>query len=341
MRELAHTRTLPVVPSAPRDHRAANDPTARWREFLAGELDCPVTVVYTRARKLPIRVRPYRTGPRGRRTTGLEVRMHAMFDAAPPEVHQAVASWIRSGNRAPRACRLLDDWIHRSLAALPPPKERAERLIARGHHRDLAELLADVLATDFARDEALHARPPRITWGRRGPSRSRGGLRLGSYDPDLHRVRIHPALDQPAVPLWFVRYVVFHEVLHALHPPVKDADGRWIHHGREFRRRERAYADYRRVLAWEKAHLRALVRSARRGEPMEFAPESLALTRPLAANVAPAEAARKNVARATEPAPGASSAGAKGAPRAEAPRALDDDALLPRAVRFLQRLLFD
>lgn len=316
---------MPDAPKPPHSAlRASDDPTARWREFLAAELDCPVTVVYTRARKTPIRVRTFRAGARGARITGLEVHMHAMFDAAPPDVHEAVASWIRSGRRAPRACRRLDDWIQEGLAQLPPPKERAERLVARGHHRDLAELLKDVLATDFAHDPSLHARPPRITWGRRAPSRSRGGLRLGSYDPDLHRVRIHTALDQPGVPLWFVRYVVFHEVLHALHPPVKDADGRWIHHGREFRKRERAYADYRRVLVWEKEHLRALVRSARRGEPMKLASEPLA--RPLAANVA-----QPSTAKAPLP----------NAPIPPSKPAADADALLPRAVRYLQRLFFD
>ncbi|MBI5362046.1 MAG: M48 family metallopeptidase [Planctomycetes bacterium] len=287
------------------------DPAARWRAYLATELDCPVTVVYTRARKTPIRVRTQRTGPRGSRISGLEVRMHAMFDAAPPEIHKAVASWIRSGHRAPRACRLLDDWIQASLAKLPPPRERKEHAHASGHHRDLATMLADVLATDFARDAQLHARPPRITWGRRAPSRSRGGLRLGSYDADLHRVRIHPVLDQPAVPDWFVRYVVFHEVLHALHPPVKGADGSWIHHGREFRAREKRYADYRRVLAWEKQHLRALVRSARRGEPIPIATEAFAFTQPVAA-------------RASVPAV-----------------EREQEGLLPRAVRLLQQLLFD
>ncbi|MBK7875653.1 MAG: M48 family metallopeptidase [Planctomycetes bacterium] len=339
---------MPDAPTPPHSAlRASDDPTARWREFLAAELDCPVTVVYTRARKMPIRIRTFRTearGARGARITGLEVRMHAMFDTAPPDVHQAVASWIRSGNRASRACRVLDDWIQHGLAQLPPPKERSERLVARGHHRDLAELLKDVLATDFARDASLHARPPRITWGRRAPSRSRGGLRLGSYDPDLHRVRIHPALDQPAVPLWFVRYVVFHEVLHALHPPVKDSDGRWIHHGREFRKKERAYADYRRVLAWEKEHLRALVRSARRGEPMKLGPEPFALARPIAANVAQPSTdrtPRANAAVPSSPPSAGALPAASVAPKGREPRPAGDGALLPRAVRYLQRLFFD
>jgi hypothetical protein len=297
------------VTHAPHDERY---PTAGWSEFLAAELDCPVTVVFTCARKTPLRVRPYRTGARLARTSALEVRMHAMFDAAPPDVRRAVASWIRSGKRAPRAGRLLDDWIQESLARLPAPRERNGTLRTRGHHYDLAALLADVLATDFAGEQTLRARPPRITWGRRAPSKSRGGLRLGSYDADLHRVRVHPVLDQPAVPEWVVRYIVFHEVLHALLPPVKGADGCWIHHGREFRAREKRYGDYRRVLTWEKQHLRAPVRSARSATPIPLENELHA--RPLAAHSSPAR------------------------PSPPTERA---EGLLPRAARMLQRLLFE
>lgn len=256
--------------------RASCDAAARWRAFLEAELDCPVVIVATRARKTPLRVRPL---PRGharasvsfRRNRGVELRMHAMFDAAPIEVQRAVASWIRSGERAPRATRTIDAWIEAGLAELPPPPVRVERLRARGHRYDLERILADVLATDLAGEATLRARPPHVTWGSRAPSRTRGGLRLGSYDPDLHRVRIHTALDQPAVPEWFVRYVVFHECLHAVHPPKRGDDGRWIHHGADFRAREAVYPDYRRVLAWERANLRALARSARKGVPMAAA----------------------------------------------------------------------
>lgn len=284
-------------------------PLERWREFLELELDCEVRVVFTRARKTPIRIRPLRTS----RARGLEVRMHAFFDAAPPEVQRAVASWIRSGERAPRACRVLDEWIEAGLERLPAQPLRASELESRGAHYDLEQLLDELLAADFRSDAVLHARRPAVTWGRRNGSRSRGSLRLGSYDPDVNRVRLHPVLDQPGVPEWFVRYVVFHECLHAIFPPRRDASGRWIHHGREFRARENAYADYPRVLAWEKRNLRALVRSARSGGPI-----ALPIEKPAAA-VSATSAQRDRDAR------GKAGAAANGA---------------ERALRFLQTLLF-
>ena len=99
--------------------------------------------------------------------------------------------------------------------------------------------------------------------GRRGKSRARRSLQLGCYVKDAHLVRIHAVLDQVAVPEWFVRFVLFHEILHAALPGEKRP------HGRAFRERERAHPDYPAAVAWQKKNLESLIRSARRGESIE------------------------------------------------------------------------
>lgn len=125
-----------------------------------------------------------------------------------------------------------------------------------------------LLRTEFESEFAEPDVRPLATWGRRGSKRTRYSLRLGSYDADFGVARIHPVLDQAAVPDWFVRYVVFHELLHAALPPMQGKGSRWIHHSAAFRRRERAYADYARAIEWEDRHIDALIRSARRGVPL-------------------------------------------------------------------------
>jgi hypothetical protein len=192
-----------------------------------------------------------------------------MFAEAPPPVHRAVASWIRSGNRAPRACAALDDWIATALDSAPVVP-RVDESDARGLHHDLAPLARGLAEREFAGDFGSAAPLPAITWGRRGPSRTRNSLRLGSFDPDPRLVRIHPVLDQASVPEWFVRFVLFHELLHAVHPPERGSDNRWVHHGALFRRREQGYVDYERAITWERRNLRALIKAARRGTA--FAP---------------------------------------------------------------------
>ena len=62
------------------------------------------------------------------------------------------------------------------------------------------------------------------------------------------------------VPRYFVEMVVFHEMLHQIHPPAVDGAGRRVVHGTEFRAAERRFPGYLRARAWEKAHLHLLLR---------------------------------------------------------------------------------
>jgi predicted metal-dependent hydrolase len=89
--------------------------------------------------------------------------------------------------------------------------------------------------------------------------RRRKSIRLGVYDHQTREIRIHPALDRPEVPHYFVEFIVFHEMLHQLFPSPPGA-GRKIHHPRAFRDRERAYPRYAEATRWEKAHLSLLLR---------------------------------------------------------------------------------
>jgi hypothetical protein len=241
--------------SAPRPHQdfSAED----WARFLSGQLGRAVRVRYGRARRQVIVAYPERSG--------LRVRMNQAFGRAPEPVRIAVADWLRVGRDARSACRALDDWIASIVGTLGPP--RLPRLLARGTHHDLAELLLELLASEF-RALAAERHPSGVTWGRRGPRGALRSLQLGSFDPETALIRIHPVLDQPAVPRWFVRYVVFHELLHCELNQACSAAKRSQHHGREFRRRENAYADTARALEWQERHLSALLRSARTGRPM-------------------------------------------------------------------------
>ncbi len=245
-----------------------------WQDYLGRELGRSVRVVYGRSRTVPVQARPLRCeGPLSEEVGGLELRLHAMFAQAPPRVRAALARWLAVGRRARRASRELDEWLDQALAALPPPARRLARAEPRGLVYDLRHLAEPLWRDPFAEDFVSIPRPT-LTWGRRGRSSSRRSLRLGSYDPRGHRVRLHPVLDQEAVPVWFVRFVLMHELLHAALPPKAGPGGRWIHHGPEFRRREAAYADHARALIWEQTNLPRLIQSARTGRPFRPAASS-------------------------------------------------------------------
>ena len=234
-----------------------------WGRFLSGELGVPVNVRSTRSRRAPLTLRRERILAR----PSLELRLHPFFEHAPEDVREAVVAWARSGRRARRACAQLTIWIEGEIDRLPPRPVDPASLSPRGRHHDLEPMLDDLLRTELS--EELAGKPrPLATWGRVAPSRTRGSLRLGSFDTERGLARIHPALDQPGVPGWFVRYVLFHELLHCVFPPHRDGQGRWIHHPPQLLARERAYPDHRRALEWEARRMGDLVRSARTQRPL-------------------------------------------------------------------------
>jgi len=100
----------------------------------------------------------------------------------------------------------------------------------------------------------------RITWG---PSvsrrRRRRSIKMGSFSVEDRVIRIHPALDQAAVPRYFVAWIVFHEMLHGKHE-VRRENGRRRFHSAAFLAEERTFPEYERACAWEKANLDRLLR---------------------------------------------------------------------------------
>jgi len=247
---------------------------ADWEGELGSALGYVVRVEYTRARSSPIQLRharPAELRERPELAQGWVVRLHRVFAEAPPTIRADLASWIRVGRRARRACRELGAWTQQAITSLPTQPAPRARLEAKGLAHDLDELAKGLLSVEFRDDFDLFRQPPPMTWGRRVKSRTRGRLNLGSFSPRTGIVRIHPVLDQEAVPSWLVRYVLFHELLHAALPSERDASGRIRHHGPIFRRREREYSDYGRALEWERKYLPRLLRSAKSGKPMRGA----------------------------------------------------------------------
>ena len=231
---------------------------ARWSEELSAALGLPIAVAFGRARRQVLVAKP--DGP------GWRLRLNERFAEAPPEVRAAVAAWLAKGRRARRASALLDAWIEelgRRLAATP---RRLPPLRTTGSTHDLVPLFARMEGEDLTRDERARLDRPHLSWGR-ATRKARRSLQLGSYDGELNLIRVHPVLDQPAVPAWFVRFILFHETLHALFPS-RRSGGRALHHPPEFRARERRLPTFERAETWQAEHIEALLRSARTGRPL-------------------------------------------------------------------------
>jgi hypothetical protein len=182
----------------------------------------------------------------------LRLRLHHMFLDAPAPVVRAVADYAGRGQR--RAGRLLDDFVRREQPRIRQHRdEHDEVLSARGRTYDLREIFDRLNDAHF--QGGVRAA---IGWGRTPGRRRRKSIRLGVYDHQTREIRIHPALDQPAVPRFFVDFIVFHEMLHQVFPS-SNGPGRRVHHPRAFRDREKAFPLYAQALRWERDNLRLLL----------------------------------------------------------------------------------
>ena len=123
----------------------------------------------------------------------------------------------------------------------------------RGRYHDLDLILANLRARYFPDSASVT-----IRWGRwSGRTRTRS-IRFGAYLPGEKLIRIHPALDQAFVPRSFVEFIVYHELLHYVIPPVR-VKGRYQIHSAAFRQREREFPAYAEAIAWRQRSLRRLL----------------------------------------------------------------------------------
>jgi hypothetical protein len=187
-----------------------------------------------------------------RNPSALTLRLHHMFLSAPESVLRAVADYAGRGHK--KAGPVLDAFIRGQEPLIRRQSSSPGILQARGRVFDLKEIFDQVNRSYF--QGGIQAR---IGWGRPPAKRTRRSIRLGVYDHQNREIRIHPALDRPLVPLYFVEFIVFHEMLHQLFPSPAGAL-RHIHHPRAFRDREKSFAHYALALRWERENLRSLLR---------------------------------------------------------------------------------
>jgi len=225
-----------------------NSPVSLERA-LALRIGRPVRLTLTQNRSTMVSARENRAAGT------LDLRVHRMFTAAPPAVVDALADWLR-GSRSQRIAQTVDRFIADNRHAIPSRPASPVRVVTQGGVHDLAAMYRAVNAEHF--DDAVQCH---ISWGKLPTVKRRRSIRLGSFVSESNLIRIHPYLDQRAVPGWFVAFIVFHEMLHAHLGIETGPNGRRRIHPPAFRRRERAHPDFDRAEAWldDPANLRRLL----------------------------------------------------------------------------------
>ena len=131
------------------------------------------------------------------------------------------------------------------------------RMEPRGQHHDLETLYHELNASYFRGQICA-----RITWAKRKrcgtPPRHHKSLRMGSYSVEDQLIRIHPTLDRPDVPRFYVAWIIYHEMLHQKHQ-IPLVAGRRCFHPPAFLAEERLFDEYERARRFEQQNLHRLL----------------------------------------------------------------------------------
>lgn len=92
-----------------------------------------------------------------------------------------------------------------------------------------------------------------VKWFGNPERKARHCRTLGAYYHEDKLIKIHKVLNHPDIPVYFVLYVVYHEMLHHVCPPKRDKKNkrRSTHH-KTFRECEKNFDAYVIAKKWEK-----------------------------------------------------------------------------------------
>jgi hypothetical protein len=208
-----------------------------WTDKLLAYFKVPAEIIIHENRTTYLRVETW--GGR------VKVHLHRLFAEAPSPVWEAIARYsVRRDRKALALIRQMANLYFSTHRIEAPPLEE------KGSVYDLGELYERVKKRYFQPDYQAS-----IGWSNR---KSPGAFRFvtfGSYDRQLNQIRINPLLDHPDVPLYFIEFIVYHEMLHGVCLPVIDRMGRARVHTAEFKEQEKLFAEFGAAKEWEKKSL--------------------------------------------------------------------------------------
>ncbi len=172
------------------------------------------------------------------------VSLHRMFLEAPQNVMEELACYLAKPKKGLSAA--VKAFIENGSQRLDYSSELdITRLETSGQVHDLRALYDEVNQSYF--DGQLDLK---ITWAGPHRPRNRSRVGLGRYYNTLKLIRIHRVLDQKAVPSYVVAFIIFHEILHHVHPPIVLSNGRNQVHHEEFHKHEVLFDDFKRAQEW-------------------------------------------------------------------------------------------
>lgn len=177
------------------------------------------------------------------------VSMHRIFLGAPKNIMDDLACHIRHENSS--VTTTIKAFIEDRIKNLDYSTNLAKsKLSTKGEIYDLQKIYDSINNEYF--DGALNLH---ITWfGSPNKTRFRSRVIFGLYHEPLKLIKIHRMMDRHFFPEFFVRYVIYHEMLHNVCPTFYDKKGRHHVHTEDFKFNEKRFKDFERAEVWLKKH---------------------------------------------------------------------------------------
>lgn len=192
----------------------------------------------------------------------ISIRMHWMFLSAGDDVIRELGHFIlKKKCRAPLIRQFMRE--NRSCIRVGDARRHSKGTIrTRGRFHDLNSIFRELNDAYFGGRITAS-----ISWGRRSAKPRVRRRILGSFSQHTNTIWISPVLDRRNVPRFFVRFIVYHEMLHSIMSEER-RNGRRRLHSPAFREKERLYREYGKAVLWEKRHFTGSARDAYHRECM-------------------------------------------------------------------------
>lgn len=177
-----------------------------------------------------------------------KVSLHRMFLKAPLDIMSSLGSYIR------REKKVIDPsvkaYIEHNLNKLDYSKTiNKSKLSTQGRVYDLQAIFDGLNENYFDGELDLG-----ITWFGTAKPKTGTRINLGLYQAPLKLIKIHRLLDSTKVPLFVLEYIIYHEMVHFVHPPYVDKNGTTKIHHKAFKAKEESFEQFAQADKWIKKH---------------------------------------------------------------------------------------
>lgn len=174
------------------------------------------------------------------------VSMHRMFLEAPKNIMDALACHIQTENS--NLCPSVKAFIEEKLTTFDySSKMKANKFSTQGEVYDLQAMFDEINEKYFSGEISL-----KITWYGNKRRRRRSQVTFGLYQEATKLVKIHRMMDCTFFPDYFVKFVIYHEMLHHVCRSYYDEKGNHRIHTPEFKEREKDFEHYELANLWMK-----------------------------------------------------------------------------------------